>query len=928
VIRIRGKIHYRGFLKLFGLMKTKHNIVHLNKIYILIISSLLLLPSCVHTDVDVNGGISGFVKDKITSQQISGCSISLTPGNNQVYSSENGAYQFTGLEMGDYTLIATKKGYCKLTTILTISSGKNLSFDIILSPATLPSVSTDSVTNILASTATIFGTINNNGGTAISEKGFYYGIDSLNLNKVFVTDTFSVLCYNLVDLIDGAKYYYQTFAKNEAGEGKGELKIFTTHELYQPIVNTLPHSSVGTKTVTLNGEITDRGYCNILSCGFYLGMTTNPNQKYTYPSNDSNLLSLNIKNLHSNSTYYYCTFAENIKGETKGEVLTFKTLDTSKPIVQTNEASNIAPSSATLNANIIDDGGCEITEYGFYAGTSQQNLTKLKSTNISGNAFSCLFGNLQAETNYYYKSYAKNEKGENVGELLSFKTSKYNLPIVRTIEASNILSNTAILNGLIEKQGDANIIICGFYYGQDINNLKKVTLSSVQNNFSYSALDLLDGTTYYFKAFATNTYGEGDGETLSFKTSTLNVPSITTISASNINYTSATFLGNIDSDGGAEILECGFYYGTTSTPSTKVVASKTGTSFQYNINGLSEGTTYYYQSFAKNSKGEAKGQVLNFKTKIDLAPSVSTDNITNISCIGAQLNGTIINTNDNPIIDCGFYYGTSTSSMTKVSTGTSSSTSFSQKIASLKINTTYFVKAYAVSSVGEGFGNIVSFNTSRASYKVGSQEYEFAHGNLQYNDITRTYSFASSQYEYIGTNNLYHTNGGIAWACVTDLFSYTIATQSIFINNDTWKCLSKSDWDYICSGRDNAINKMALATICTIPGLLILPDNWELPEGIPSIILNVRQYNSNIFDQSQWTILENAGAVFLPAAGYLVSLSTNGIKGIGDKGTYWSTDYSGYVLYFPSVVGYSYISTTQLDKNYYKPIRPVKVVNK
>ena len=109
---------------------------------------MTLLTSCVHTEVEINGSIAGFVREKGTAKAIGGCSISIEPGNNQIYSSEDGSYSFTGLQMGDYTLTASKSGYEILTETITIGAGKTLNHDVMLTPARAPMVSTDSVTNL------------------------------------------------------------------------------------------------------------------------------------------------------------------------------------------------------------------------------------------------------------------------------------------------------------------------------------------------------------------------------------------------------------------------------------------------------------------------------------------------------------------------------------------------------------------------------------------------------------------------------------------------------------------------------------------------------------------------------------------------------------------------------------------------------------
>jgi hypothetical protein len=147
-------------------------------LFVVLSFTATIFASCVHTEVEVNGNIAGNVREKGTAKAIGGCSISIEAGNNQIYSSEDGSYSFTGLQMGDYTLTASKSGYEILTEAITIGAGKTLNHDIMLTPAKAPMVSTDSVANLLANSATLCGTVVDKGGAAISKKGFYIGIDS------------------------------------------------------------------------------------------------------------------------------------------------------------------------------------------------------------------------------------------------------------------------------------------------------------------------------------------------------------------------------------------------------------------------------------------------------------------------------------------------------------------------------------------------------------------------------------------------------------------------------------------------------------------------------------------------------------------------------------------------------------------------------
>jgi hypothetical protein len=97
------------------------------------------------------------------------------------------------------------------------------------------------------------------------------------------------------------------------------------------------------------------------------------------------------------------------------------------------------------------------------------------------------------------------------------------------------------------------------------------------------------------------------------------LPSVDTLAATSITYSSATLNGNLTDDGG-EACACGFQWGLTNaygstTPTTSQI---TGDNFSQTIMGLTLGTTYHFRAFATNSAGTSYGVDITFTT---LTPS-------------------------------------------------------------------------------------------------------------------------------------------------------------------------------------------------------------------------------------------------------------------------------------------------------------------
>ena len=85
-----------------------------------------------------------------------------------------------------------------------------------------------------------------------------------------------------------------------------------------------------------------------------------------------------------------------------------------------------------------------------------------------------------------------------------------------------------------------------------------------------------------------------------------------------------------------------------------------------------------------------------------------------------------------------------------------------------------------------------------------------------------------------------------------------------------------------------------------VDGVILLPDNWSTSTySLNQPNTPKATFISNVINTSQWAALENAGAVFLPAAGCRVDTS---VYFVGSYGLYWSASSRGrdnaYDVYF------------------------------
>ena len=101
--------------------------------------SWMLVQMCIMLSLMLpaqgNGNISGIITDKNDQKPLPGISVLLNPGDKGEVTSETGAFRFSGIEAGSYSLTVTSVGYKTLTiTNMVITSGNENTLTIELEP--------------------------------------------------------------------------------------------------------------------------------------------------------------------------------------------------------------------------------------------------------------------------------------------------------------------------------------------------------------------------------------------------------------------------------------------------------------------------------------------------------------------------------------------------------------------------------------------------------------------------------------------------------------------------------------------------------------------------------------------------------------------------------------------------------------------------
>lgn len=115
----------------------------------------------------------------------------------------------------------------------------------------------------------------------------------------------------------------------------------------------------------------------------------------------------------------------------------------------------------------------------------------------------------------------------------------------------------------------------------------------------------------------------------------------------------------------------------------------------------------------------------------------------------------------------------------------------------------------------------------------------------------------------------------------------------------SWRSLTKEEWDYLINSRPNASSKWGLVNIGGLyNGLILIPDGlyenstpaaFEMPDGVSFTPGAANGYNTNSYTMDEWSKLESAGVIFLPAGGNREVSAINNIT----YGFYWTATANG-----------------------------------
>ena len=321
-------------------------------------------------------------------------------------------------------------------------------------------------------------------------------------------------------------YHYRVVAVNGTGESKGFDESFKTPSAVAGLT-TEPATEVGQETVTLNAKFTGDGHATTYY--FEYGPTTS----YGLVSDEDPLdagtttgttpISSEITTYYGYTTYHYRAVAENEFGATYGKDVTFTTEPAPKPDVTGTGVGQLTPTTATVSAVVAPNRADaswlfewgETTSYG--QATESEPVLAGPTTQLF--PITATITGLEPATIYHLRAVAYNFTGVTQGADVTFKTPS--APAIDETTASSIGETTAHLATRVLSHESPTDVHFEFGptpgYGSSTQAFP-IGADPIARGSAVDLTGLTPGTTYHYRAVATNQYGTTHGPDQTFTT--------------------------------------------------------------------------------------------------------------------------------------------------------------------------------------------------------------------------------------------------------------------------------------------------------------------------------------------------------------------------------------------------------------------------
>jgi hypothetical protein len=424
--------------------------------------------------------------------------------------------------------------------------------------------------------------------------------------------------------------------------GKGGDKPIVPHYVKQ--VKTDPATEIKRTTAKLNGSF--EGNTEATSYFFEYGtaacpcatrMPTAPTEVSagSPPGPGTTPMSVMVSGLTPETVYHFRVVAKNPQGTSPGGDKTFTT-PKAVNAVAAEDATNQKPTSVTLNGSYdgsTSDAPPAIEGHSFYfewgPTTSYGTTTAVPpGTPVTAQAgtvhvtadITGLSTYLPTSVPYHFRLIVTNSTGTTVGADHTFLPAPPDLPQITDVSADEVNPSAATLSAEINPGNGPTTYLFEYgpatSYGSLTPDSDSIGSDETAHPVSSSLTGLTPGTLYHYRVVAVNFGGTSYSADQTFVTP--NVPVIESSSASSTGQTTAHLGASVIAN--ASPTSVTFEYGPSSAYGQSTAPIFTGQELlsrpvDWDLTGLSPGTTYHARAVAANGIGTTLGPDLTFTTQ-------------------------------------------------------------------------------------------------------------------------------------------------------------------------------------------------------------------------------------------------------------------------------------------------------------------------
>lgn len=423
----------------------------------------------------------------------------------------------------------------------TNASGTSYSLaDTFTTLAAVATINTPTSTTIMATTADLGGTVTQDNGAAVTERGVVWSRTSVNfapriggngVTRVATSGGIGTFSVTATGMSATTNYTYAAYAINSAGTTYTGTSSFTTLAGGPPTVNTPTKTNITNATATLGGNVAGDGN-NLISERGVVYARTSSNSNPTIGggsttkvavSGTTGIFSVDVTGLSSSTGYSFKAYAINAGGTSYSAVSTFTTNATG-PGTVVLAASTQEKLDITLRGNITSQGGLTITERGVvYAKTGVNAMPSIGGTGVvkvvssssaQSGVFSVAVMNLDPFSDYSWRPYVTNSAGTAYSATADTFSTTVGNPTVAAPTSTGITGTTATLGATVVTTGGQPINFYGVCYAlTSVNNSPRPNGTGVTKvdgtasftgpgAFTVNVTGLIPASSYTFSVYA------------------------------------------------------------------------------------------------------------------------------------------------------------------------------------------------------------------------------------------------------------------------------------------------------------------------------------------------------------------------------------------------------------------------------------------